>query len=156
MGLHVLYGTIFLVIGGSFRLRPVYRNDAGTNKWAKKLAKLGGKRSWFPRPACGDDAMLWKEMYVSRTGGVTKVDPGGAGRGDAGSIGYSGYWMLLPAIEEIRDDGYFMYGNGPSRVQLLSSGASARRSTSSGSWASPRRRPASCRASARRISGPRS
>jgi ABC-2 family transporter protein len=29
-----------------------------------------------------------------------------------GAIGYSAYWMIVPAIEEIWNDGYFVYGSG--------------------------------------------
>jgi ABC-type transport system involved in multi-copper enzyme maturation permease subunit len=111
MGLQVLYGTIFITVA-AIRLRPVYRNDGGTRKWVGAVAKIGGKRSWFPRPACGNDAMLWKEMYVSRTAGLTKAVLATMGVALLGAIGYSGYWMLVPAIEEIKNDGYFMYGHG--------------------------------------------
>jgi len=111
MGLQTLYGSLFLVVAAA-RLRPVARNDGGTRKWVKTLSQLGGRRSWFPRPACGDDAMLWKEMYVSRTGGATKVTMAVLGVAMLGAIAYSAYWMILPAIDEIRTEGYFNYGTG--------------------------------------------
>ncbi len=51
-------------------LRPERRGDRG---WTRGVAKLTRKRSWFPRPECGDDAMLWKEMHIARSGGLTKA-----------------------------------------------------------------------------------
>ncbi len=75
------------------------------------MKKLGGKRSWFPRPACGDDAMLWKEMYVARTGGLTKAALVILGVAMVGIVGYSAYGFLDEAMHEIYRDGYFTYGS---------------------------------------------
>jgi ABC-type transport system involved in multi-copper enzyme maturation permease subunit len=113
MGLQILYGTLFIVLA-AVRLRPAYRNsEAGAGRgWAGKLAKLGSKRRWLSRPECGDDAMLWKEMYVSRTAGLTKAALVVLAVAMVGCIAYSSYYLLEPAIQEIRKDGYFQYGDG--------------------------------------------
>ncbi len=110
MGMQLVYGTAFIVLA-AVRLRPTYRNDGGTPGWVRGLTKITGKRSWFPRPGCGDDAMLWKEKYVSRTGGVTKAALVTLGVALVGIIGYSAYGFLVDAVNEIYRDGYMTYGS---------------------------------------------
>ena len=109
MGLQVLYGTAFIVLA-AFRLRPSYRNDGGTPRWIGGVKAIGRKQSWFPRPGCGDDAMLWKEKHVARTGGLTKGALVVLGVALVGIIGYAAYGFLVPAVEEMWNDGYFVHG----------------------------------------------
>jgi ABC-type transport system involved in multi-copper enzyme maturation permease subunit len=110
MGLQVVYGTLFVILA-SIRLRPAYRNDGGTSKLVRNFTKVNGKRSWFPRPSCGDDAMLWKEMFVSRTSGLTKAALVILGVSMVGVIGYFSYGFLDDAVHEIYRDGYLVYGS---------------------------------------------
>jgi ABC-type transport system involved in multi-copper enzyme maturation permease subunit len=75
VGLQVLAGT-FLVAVAVWRLRPFFRNQESRGD-----TRLFGKRKrvgkWyfrlFPRPPVGDDGMIWKERFSSRTTGVAKV-----------------------------------------------------------------------------------
>ena len=113
MGLQVLYGTAFVILAAA-RLRPSFRNDGGTSAWSRGFARLQGKRRWFPRPECGDDAMLWKEMHVSRTGGLTKGTLVLMGVSLVGVIGYSAFGFLSDAMDEMWRDGYFAHGSARS------------------------------------------
>ena len=88
MGLQVAYGTAFVVLA-AVRLRPSSRNDGARRGLAGRSPRLARKQSWFPRPECGDDAMLWKEMHVARTGGLTKAALVVLGVAMVGIIGYS-------------------------------------------------------------------
>jgi ABC-type transport system involved in multi-copper enzyme maturation permease subunit len=110
MGMQVIYGTAFVILA-AVRLRPSYRNEGATSGWSRKLSKVNGKRRWFPRPACGDDAMLWKEMYVSRTSGLAKAALVILGVSMVGVIGYFAYGFVDEAIHEMYRDGYSAYGS---------------------------------------------
>ncbi len=105
MGLQVAYGTIFLILA-AFRLRPSSRNEGGHGRLADLSRVLGRRRRWLGRPECGDDAMLWKERFVSRTGGVTKAVMALVGLVIVGLIAYSSYDFLRPAVAELMVHGY--------------------------------------------------
>jgi ABC-type transport system involved in multi-copper enzyme maturation permease subunit len=110
MGLQVSYGTMFITLAAA-RLRAASRDDGTRRGLAGKIASFARKRRWFPRPECGDDAMLWKERYVARTGGMTKAV---LGLVVVALLGLMGYWLvefLNPALAEMWDDGYFHVGN---------------------------------------------
>ena len=123
MGMQVVFGTAFVILA-AIRLRPSYRNDGGTPRWVRGMTKITGKRSWFPRPECGDDGMLWKEMYVARTGGLTKAALAILGVAMVGIIGYSAYGFIDEAINEIYRDGYFGYGSARGDFNVFLRGVS--------------------------------
>jgi ABC-type transport system involved in multi-copper enzyme maturation permease subunit len=70
VGLQVAYGA-GLVAWAVWRLRPVFRNQDVRRRWAVHLARWRWRL--LPRPACGDDPMVWKERHVSRLGGATRL-----------------------------------------------------------------------------------
>jgi ABC-type transport system involved in multi-copper enzyme maturation permease subunit len=109
MGLQVAYGTLFVVLA-ALRLRPSSRNEGGNRRLARLAGKITRKQRWFSRPDCGDDAMLWKELHVARTGGLTKATLVVVGVAMLGIIGYSGFGYFVPAMDEMWHDGYFAYG----------------------------------------------
>jgi ABC-type transport system involved in multi-copper enzyme maturation permease subunit len=113
MGLQVVYGTGFAILAAA-RLRPSFRKEGATPAWSRGLARLQGKRHWFPRSGCGDDAMLWKEMHVSRTGGLTKGALVLMGVSLVGVIGYTAFGFLSDAMDEMWRDGYFAHGSARS------------------------------------------
>jgi ABC-type transport system involved in multi-copper enzyme maturation permease subunit len=74
MGLQLTMG-LALVGFAVGRLRPIFRAQSESRgRLATTAIKLKAWR-WrlLPRPACGADAMLWKELHVSRTSGLVKL-----------------------------------------------------------------------------------
>ncbi len=110
MGLQVAYGTCFVILA-AFRLRPSSRSEGASPRWMTRFTEVARRRKWLPRPECGDDAMLWKERYVSRTGGLTKVALALLGVGVVGIIGYSGFDLVVAAGDELRRNGSFLTGH---------------------------------------------
>ncbi|HEV3122097.1 MAG TPA: ABC transporter permease, partial [Isosphaeraceae bacterium] len=74
MGLQVVMGLALVVLAVR-RLRPVFH--AQSEKRIRIATGRSKLRAWrfrlLPRPACGADAMLWKELHVSRTSGLVKL-----------------------------------------------------------------------------------
>ncbi len=110
MGLQMAYGTAFLALA-ALRLRPSARNEGGNRALSARFAGIARRRRWFPRPECGEDAMLWKEMHVSRAGGLTRAALALLGVGAVAVIAYSGFGFLVPAADEMSRDGYFSFGS---------------------------------------------
>jgi hypothetical protein len=123
MGLQVVFGTAFIILA-AIRLRPSFRNDGATRRWVRGIKTITRKQSWFPRPECGDDAMLWKEKYVARTGGLTKAMLVVLGVALVGIIGYSTFGFLAPAVEELWRDGYSVHGSARQEFNLFLRGVS--------------------------------
>ncbi len=111
IGTQLAYGTI-LVAFAALRLRPSSRSEGGEGRgwFARRAAWARRKQRWFARPACGDEAMLWKEKYVSRTGGATKVTLVGLGAILIVLIGYSGFDFFVAAVDEFWREGYSSFG----------------------------------------------
>jgi ABC-type transport system involved in multi-copper enzyme maturation permease subunit len=110
MGLQVAYGVLFVFLA-AIRLRPSARTEGSTSSLSRWFKKLVQKRKWLPRRPCGDDGMLWKEMYVSRTGGLTKAVMVLLGVSLVGLILYTGFDMFIAAWDEMWREGYFTRGD---------------------------------------------
>ena len=105
MGLQLAYGTALIALA-VLLLRPTYRRADGSTRWAARLAAMKRGRSLFSRPECGDDAMLWKERYVSRTGVVAKVALILMMLTVGGLLVYLGYDSARDAFKEVATYGY--------------------------------------------------
>lgn len=105
IGLQVALGVLFLVVAVA-RLRPVFRAEG---RQGGRLAALFSQkaRHVLPRPGCGNDALLWKELFVSRTSRVTKVASSFVFLGVVGLLGYATYDFARPVVKEIRLLGYW-------------------------------------------------
>jgi ABC-type transport system involved in multi-copper enzyme maturation permease subunit len=112
MGLQLAYGALFVLLAVA-RLRPGFRKEGEGSRW---FASARRGRRLLPRPACGDDAMLWKERYVSRTAPMTKIVAGLLGLFLFGLLAYSLYDLAGPAFDELRVSGYG--SDGPARTEL--------------------------------------
>ncbi|WZO99907.1 ABC transporter permease subunit [Isosphaeraceae bacterium EP7] len=71
VGLQIVYGSVFVLLA-VLRLRPGFRKEGGPSRVGSLAKNMARARRLLPRPACGDDAMLWKERFVARTSGLTK------------------------------------------------------------------------------------
>ena len=71
MGLQFVFG-LSLVALAILRLRPIFRKEGASSGRLSKFFSRKARRL-LPRPACGDDAMWWKERYVSRAGSMTRI-----------------------------------------------------------------------------------
>jgi hypothetical protein len=70
VGLQLAYGAAFLA-WASWRLRPTARLLADPPLRRFSLGR--GRRRIRPRPACGDDPMLWKERYSAGSGSTRPI-----------------------------------------------------------------------------------
>jgi ABC-type transport system involved in multi-copper enzyme maturation permease subunit len=113
VGLQVGVGIVCIFLAVC-RLRPLFRNQSGESKRKSKLARFKHWRP-FPRPACGDDPMLWKERYVVRSGGLVRLLV--RVLAILGLL-FLGYWFLYyaePAFQECWAYGYGSTGANSAR-----------------------------------------
>jgi len=103
-GLQVAYGIVLLVIA-VLTLRPVFRRQGdGTRSKGTRLTRRG---RFFARPECGEDAMLWKERYVSRSSILTKVVGVLVGITSGAFLAYVLFdYFAWPAFRELASNGY--------------------------------------------------
>ncbi|MBX6315728.1 MAG: ABC transporter permease subunit [Isosphaeraceae bacterium] len=104
LGLQLLAGAALTALA-VWRLRPVYRSQGDYRGTLGRVFRQGRLRLW-PRPACGEAPMLWKEFYIVRSGGLTR-----ALMALAYVIGLVVliYWAIYfgqPAFEELAEYGY--------------------------------------------------
>ena len=98
MGLQTAYGTLFVMLAIA-RLRPGFRNETDSRRWLGRLERAMRGRRFLPRPACGDDAMLWKERYVSRSSTLTKVASALVFLVAGSLVAYYTYDFAVPAFQ---------------------------------------------------------
>src|SRR5262249_26786015 len=87
IGLQIAYGACLIALAVA-RLRPTFLK-ASVGQKGLPWAFWRRARRLLPRPACGDDALMWKERYVSRTTPLTKI---------MGGIVTLGLAMLLVSV----------------------------------------------------------
>jgi ABC-type transport system involved in multi-copper enzyme maturation permease subunit len=114
MGLQLAYGAVFVLLAMAW-LRAVFRMEGEGSRW---LAAAGRGRRLLPRPECGDDAMLWKERYVSRTSGTTKLVAGLLGLLVGGLLAYSVSEYARLAFIELAANGYGSLSSNQARNDL--------------------------------------
>jgi ABC-type transport system involved in multi-copper enzyme maturation permease subunit len=104
-GLQLAAGLI-LLSGAILRLRLGYRINLGGDGHALGAARKRPFWRWRPRPAVGDDPILWREMYTSRAGilmrcfGVVCVSV------PLAVLGYSSFFFARRAFAELWRNGY--------------------------------------------------
>ncbi len=103
-GVQTGFSLIFLVFA-IMRLRPVFRSEGDFRRG--RFRRIGMRaRRFLPRPACGDDAMLWKEMYVSRTAARSKIVGAILFLVVGAFLGYFIYLIGKDALSEVLSYGY--------------------------------------------------
>lgn len=103
VGLHLLMGSALAALA-VVRLRPVHRAEGEVGRRFIRLPFRGGRL--IPRPRCGDDPLIWKELFVSRTGVLVKVLSALIG---IAVVGVIGYWLVElggPVVGEILTGGF--------------------------------------------------
>jgi len=114
--IQLLFGTFFTAMA-IVRLRPAYRaDDGGPRRFS--LAALGGKRRLLPRPKCGNDPILWKELFVAKRGWLAKAFTLVLAVGLTAVIGYWTIDFAVAALDEILRDGYLASVGGPAHQNL--------------------------------------
>ncbi len=73
-----LGAAALMVLLAVWQLRPTFRRHEATQPRRTWFGPRGPRRPgrrprWWDRPACGDDAVLWKERYFARTDVFTKL-----------------------------------------------------------------------------------
>ena len=104
-GLQVAGGTL-LVIWAIARLRSAYRLSVSgdSQSLAARLTRPGWR--WRPKPAVGDDPILWREMNVSRAGFLATMAGLLINLAIYCVLGYGTFFFARPAVIEVWRHGY--------------------------------------------------
>jgi ABC-type transport system involved in multi-copper enzyme maturation permease subunit len=99
-------GGVLLLIWSIARLRSAYRVGAGGD--GRVLGRVRRRPVWRfrPRPAVGDDPILWKEMYTTRASGLAKVFGFLLNFGILATLAFGTYYFARPAVIEVWNHGY--------------------------------------------------
>jgi ABC-type transport system involved in multi-copper enzyme maturation permease subunit len=115
--LQVGFGMAFVVLA-LWRLRPIFQAQGGEVKRPSWFERRVRRPRFLLRPDCGDDPMLWKERYFTRSGKLVRWVVrilslcGGV---------IMAYWILYfagPAIQELWQYGYGWAGRYTGREEL--------------------------------------
>jgi ABC-type Na+ efflux pump permease subunit len=118
VGLQFAAGAVFLVLAVA-ALRPASRALEGGGRVLLPGRRRADGIPWrwriWPKPQCGEDPVLWKEMYTERINGWTKIANVLAYVGLVSFIGYGVYLLGWPALRETLANGYSSTVNGDRR-----------------------------------------
>jgi ABC-type transport system involved in multi-copper enzyme maturation permease subunit len=107
LAVQVAWGTLFATLA-ALSVRSAAREDRGRRKWTSWLGGLTRRRRWLPRPDCGDNGMIWKELHVARTGGLTKTAVAFVATIALGFLAWGTFELFMPAYTEMMNEGYFI------------------------------------------------
>ena len=99
------HSAALLILGAIALLRPVWRRHE-EGGWHRR----GHRARSRPRPDCGDEPLLWKELHVGRTRGVARLITGLACLMALATLGVITYYMGIRAAEEVLAVGYGRQG----------------------------------------------
>ncbi len=71
-GLQTAYMLAFIALA-IWRLRPAFRARQGGEASSSTRKRLRWRFRLVPRPACGDDPILWKDVWVGNRGGLAQL-----------------------------------------------------------------------------------
>jgi ABC-type transport system involved in multi-copper enzyme maturation permease subunit len=117
MGLQLAFGSV-LVLCSIVLLRPLFRRQGEDGRLGRWTQRIKRGRRFLPRPPCGDDAMIWKERYVSRMSAPAKIVAGIVALLALGVIGYATYEIAKDSYREWLAYGYGTQGNTTARASL--------------------------------------
>ena len=112
IALQIAAGSVLVAIA-IVRLRPLFRAQEGSVGF--RLPKFSQPKrstasSFVPRRPVQDDALMWKEMYTSRSAGLTRIVVMVIGVLVAVLVVVNLVPLAEEAFEEIRETGYFQRG----------------------------------------------
>jgi len=105
VGLQLGSSVVFVLLA-IVALRPIVRRDGEGGRRAGGMAMARWGRRFLPRPAVGDDPMLWKERYAPRTRGVIKLLVGFVFVIGSAILAYTTCLFAAPAFVELWHHGY--------------------------------------------------
>jgi ABC-type transport system involved in multi-copper enzyme maturation permease subunit len=110
VGLQLAYALGFVLLAIVI-LRPVFRREGESPRRLGWLLDARHGRRFLSRPPVGDDAMFWKERYVSRTSGIIKIAVGLVFLIVVVILGYATWQFAAPAFVELWKYGYTASGS---------------------------------------------
>jgi hypothetical protein len=116
MGLQ-LAGSILFLAAAILRLRRVYRQQAGGTS-GSLAGRAGPTWRLRPRPAVGDDPILWREMYTTRTHGLVKAIGWLICLVQLAALAFGTYYFAKPALAEVWRYGYAVSLKGSAEPQF--------------------------------------
>ncbi len=99
-------GGVLLLIGSMARLRSTFRAQATGDVQERQRARRRLVWRLRPRPAVGDDPILWREMYTTTSNGFMKAIGMIINLGVVGALAYATYYFARPAVVEVWRYGY--------------------------------------------------
>jgi hypothetical protein len=104
-GLQVAGGVLILA-GSMAGLRRAYRANVSGERRALSLARRRPVWRLRPRPAVGDDPILWREMYTTHGTGLMKAIGWLINACCLAGLGFATYFFAGPAAREVWEHGY--------------------------------------------------
>lgn len=115
-----LTGGAVLISLSIARLRRSSRRQAegagARSMYSRRWVGLRGR--FFPKPTCGEDPVLWKEIHTSRVPGTAEVLAVFVAVSLIGLIGWGTYSFGRPAFIELSHEGFASSGSGSRRADF--------------------------------------
>jgi hypothetical protein len=111
-------GGVLLLVGSIAALRPAYRWQMSGEVRALRLSRRRPVWRFRARPAVGDDPILWREMYTTRSTGLMKAILWLLNAGCLAALGSATYFFAAPAVREVWEHGYATASTGAHRPEF--------------------------------------
>jgi ABC-type transport system involved in multi-copper enzyme maturation permease subunit len=105
IGLQLLFG-VALLIWAIVWLRAAYRENVGGDSPGLGRRRVRPAWRFRPRPAVGDDPILWRVKYTTRDSVFAKLVGLIISIGALGTLAYVTYFFARPALIEVWNHGY--------------------------------------------------
>jgi ABC-type Na+ efflux pump permease subunit len=113
-----LAGGVVLLLAAIFRLRRSFRANAGGDGGPFSRPSVRPAWRFRPRPPVSDNPILWREMYTSRGGVVSKVFGYCILIGCYAALGYFTFFFASRALVELWHHGYTAASSSAGKPEL--------------------------------------
>jgi hypothetical protein len=115
-----LQGGVALVLVGLavWRVRRSFQAQEGGSRRAFVRSLSKRRLRLFPRPACGDDPMLWKELHVARLGGLARFIAFGISLVALIGLIYGVAYFSVDSFDEVATYGFGFDGKTDGRTNF--------------------------------------